>query len=48
MIQAAHLTEDQWFSLCFKVYRFIRLGDPKLALDELEHAGFDELTKRSE
>jgi len=45
MIRPAHLTEDQWFMLCYRLYRYLRMGDPKLAFHALEKAGFDELTK---
>jgi len=48
MIQHGHLTEEQWFALCLRVYRHLRLGDPKLAIGALKDAGFDEFTKSRE
>ena len=48
MIKHSHLTEEQWFDLCLRVYRHLRLGDPKLAIGALQDAGFDELTKSRE
>ena len=40
MIQAMHLTEDQWFALCFKVYKLLRNDQPDDALKALQEAGF--------
>lgn len=48
MIEPAYLTETQWFKLCHRIYRLLRLGDPKLAFQELKNAGFDDLTKTPE
>ena len=48
MIEYGHLTEEQWFDLCLRVYRNLRLGDPKLAIGALNDAGFDDFTKSRE
>ena len=48
MIKHGHFTEEQWFDLCLRVYRYLRLGDPKLAIGALQDAGFNEYTKYRE
>jgi len=40
MIQAAYLTEDQWFDLCLDVYRLLRDNHPATAIELLHSVGF--------
>ena len=41
MIQAAYLTEDQWFALCGGIYFALCDDDLDTALELLENVGFD-------
>lgn len=41
MIQPAHLTENQWFDLCLRIYFALRVGDLHAGVALLEDTGFD-------
>jgi len=41
MIEPRHLTKNQWFFLCLRIYRALRADDPNHALALLVMTGFN-------
>lgn len=40
MLKATHLTEEQWFSLCLRVYKALKQAHWIRAVQHLEGVGF--------